>query len=79
MQGIEVYLKKFEHFGFKERELSKNIKQAILEICGVEVTEKEISIKEGVLRVLVSGAGKSEIFIKRKEIEERFKEIAKIL
>ncbi len=79
MQGIEVYLKKFEQFGFKERELSKNIKQAILEICGVEVAEKEISITEGVLRVSVSGAGKSEIFIKRKEIEERFKEIGKIL
>jgi hypothetical protein len=79
MQGIEVYLKKFEQFGFKERELTKNIKQAILDICGVEVSDKEISIHDGVLRVLMSGAGKSEIFIKRREIETRFEEIIKIL
>lgn len=79
MQGIEVYLKKFEQFGFKERELTKNIKQAILDICGVEVSDKEISIQDGVLRVSVSGAGKSEIFIKRRDIEARFEEIVKIL
>jgi len=79
MQGIEVYLKKFENFGFKERELTKNIKQAIFEVCNVEVSDKEISIQDGTLRVLVSGSAKSEIFIHRKEIEKRFEEIIKIL
>jgi len=79
MQGIEVYLKKFENFGFKERELTKNIKQAILEVCNVEVSDKEISVQDGTLRVLVSGPAKSEIFIHRKEIEKRFEEIIKIL
>lgn len=79
MQSIEVYLKKFENFGFKERELTKNIRQAITDVCGVEVSDKEITIQNGVLRVLVSGSAKAEIFIKRKEIEERFEEILKVL
>ncbi len=79
MKGIEVYLKKFENFGFKERELTKNIRQAVFDICNVEVSEKEVSIVDGVLRVSVSGAAKAEIFIKRKEIESRFEEILKIL
>ncbi|MEY2641185.1 MAG: hypothetical protein RL150_578 [Candidatus Parcubacteria bacterium] len=79
MQSIEVYLRKFEHFGLKERELSKSVRQAIEDVCGVTVGEKEISIENGVLRVRVSGSAKAEIFIRRKEIEERFAEILRVL
>lgn len=79
MQGIEVYLKKFEQFGFKERELIKKIAQVIFDVCGVEVSEKEIKIQEGVVRIAISGAGKSEIFLKRKEIEAKCNEITTLL
>lgn len=79
MQSIEVYLKKFEHFGLKERELSKNVRQAIVDVCGVTVSEKEVSIRDGVLRVHVTGAAKAEVFMHRKEIEQRFAEIVRVL
>lgn len=79
MQSIDVYLKKFEHFGLKERELKKNISRAILDVCGVEVSEKAVHIQNGVLRVDVSGPAKVEVFIRRKEIESRFEEILRVL
>lgn len=79
MQGIEVYLQKFAAFGLKERALSENIRKAALEICGVELLEKEVRIEDGVLRVLVSGPAKAELFLHRRAIEDRFSEISRVL
>lgn len=70
MQSIEVYLKKFENFGLKEKLVAEKTIQTIETLCGFTVEEKAITYMNGVLRINVSGPQKAEIFIKRKELQK---------
>lgn len=68
MKGIELYLEKFKNFGFKE----KQFKQTILDVLKeykIELETKDIDVREGVVRLNLSGSAKSELFLNKNNIE----------
>jgi hypothetical protein len=79
MQQIEIYLQKFKDFGLKEKILKEKVCKIIKEETKVFIKEEDIDLKNGVLRINISGAGKSEIFIKRNKIKERLESNLDIL
>lgn len=79
MQQIEFYLKKFANFGLKETLLKEEIIKAIKEEVNVDLKEEDLIIQNGIIRVNVSGGAKSEIFIKKKSIQDRLEKSLEIL
>lgn len=79
LQNIELYLKKFADFGLKETLLKEEIIKAIKEETNVDLKEEDLSIQNGIVRVNVSGSAKTEIFIKKKNIQERMEKSLNIL
>jgi len=79
MQGIEVYLKKFENLGLGEKKIKQKLIGVIKEVSGVDVTERQIDIVDGLVRISVTGPAKTEIFIRRNEIKEKIDEVLNIL
>ena len=79
LQNIELYLKKFADFGLKEKLLKEEIIKAIKEETNIDLEEEDLNIQNGIVRVDVSGTAKTEIFIKKKNIQERMEKSLNIL
>lgn len=80
MQQIEIYLEKFKDFGLKDKLFKKDIIEIIKEETGVELEEEDLNIQQsGIIRINVSGASKSEIFINKKKIQDRMERILEVL
>ncbi|MBP9763299.1 MAG: hypothetical protein KBD10_00950 [Candidatus Pacebacteria bacterium] len=75
MEQINLYLKKYENFGFKERELKLKIIEVVKEETGLELDKELISIKDMTVNISVSGAAKAELFMKRNIIESKINDI----
>lgn len=71
MELVAIYLEKFKNFGFKDQILKETLIGVIKELVGFEIPKKDIDINEGVVRINVSGALKSEIFIHKNTIQDK--------
>ncbi len=75
MNQISLYLKKYENFGFKEADLKKKIIEIVKKETGVELDKEMISVNDMTANISISGAGKAEMFMKRKIIEDQINDI----
>jgi hypothetical protein len=75
MNQISLYLKKYENLGFKETDLKKKIIEIIKKETGVDLSKDDIKIYDMTATISVSGAAKTELFLKRKFIEEQINDI----
>ena len=71
MQQIEIYLQKFKDFGLKEELFKEKIINVVKEEVGIDLKKEEIDVKDGNIRINISGPAKTEVFIKRKIIQEK--------
>lgn len=78
MDQISLYLKKYENFGFKERDLKLKLIEVIKEETGLDLDKDLISIRDMTVNISVSGAAKAELFMKRNIIENRINDIKTI-
>ena len=78
MNQISLYLKKYENLGFKETDLKKKIIEIVQQETGVELTKENISLRDMTANISISGAAKTELFLKRKAIEEKINDIKTI-
>ena len=78
MNQISLYIKKYEIIGFKENDLKKKIIEIVQEETGVELVKDDISVNDMTARISISGAAKTELFMKRKVIEEKLNDIKTI-
>lgn len=75
MDQISLYLKKYEKFGFPERDLKKKIIEVVKEETGLELDNKLITVRDMTVTISVSGAAKAELFMKRNIIENKINDI----
>lgn len=75
MNQISLLLKKYENLGFKESDLKKKIIEVIKIETGVDLEKDNIKIHDMTATIVVSGAAKAELFLKRKKIEEQINDI----
>jgi len=75
MNQISLLLKKYENLGFKESDLKKKIIEVVKNETGVELEKDNIKIYDMTATIIVSGAAKTELFLKRKKIEEQINDI----
>ncbi|MDA8611250.1 hypothetical protein N9L18_00065 [Candidatus Pacebacteria bacterium] len=79
MQQIEIYLEKFKDFGLKDKLFKQEISKIIKEEVNVDLKEEDVSMINGTIRINVSGSAKSEIFIKKKSIQNKLEKRFDIL
>jgi hypothetical protein len=65
MENIADYLKKFRTILFKGEESARIVKEEIEKGIGAHLEEKDLEVKSGVVFIKLSGALKSEIFLKK--------------
>lgn len=65
MENISDYLKKFRTILFKGEESARIVREEIEKSTGAHLEEKDVEVKSGVVYVRLSGALKSEIFLKK--------------
>ncbi|MEK7463736.1 MAG: hypothetical protein AAB610_01285 [Patescibacteria group bacterium] len=68
MKSIGLFFDKFKNSALKEIKKREAICSAIYEATGCKVEEKDISIKDCVIRINGSQSFKSELFMKKKII-----------
>lgn len=68
MFNISSYLDKFKNIGLKEILLKENIVKTIKEKIGVEISVKDITLKNNVITIKMSPLLRSEVFMKKKKI-----------
>lgn len=79
MHPIEIYLKKFANFGLKEKLLKEEIIKIIKEETSIDLKEKDLDIRDGIIRININGPAKTEIFIRRKKIQEQLEKNFEVL
>ncbi len=72
--NISSYLKKFENLGLGERLLKEAIRTSVKEVMKFDLSEKDISLKNGEVTFKVSPAMKNAIYIKKAAILKRMVE-----
>lgn len=72
MNDISFYLGKYSNIGLKERQIKDSLLTAIEEICGFTVDNEKVKINNININLDLQGPEKSEIFIKTKQVQERF-------
>lgn len=75
MNQISLLLKKYENLGFKESDLKKKIIEVVKKETGVELEKDNIKLYDMTATLMVSGAAKAELFLKRKVIEDQINDI----
>lgn len=70
MEQISLYLEKYKRFGFKTQIVKETLIAIIKKKFGVELTKDDIDVKNGEVRINISGPLKSEIFINKDSIKE---------
>jgi hypothetical protein len=71
MEQITLYLEKFKRFGFKNQILKEVVMSVVKDELGLILERGDIDLKDGVVRIKVSGAAKSELFIKKELIQKK--------
>lgn len=72
MNNLAIHLQKYIELGLKDVLIKKKFIKAVKEVVGVELDSGDIEIKDRVARVNLQGPIKTEIFLKRKKIENLF-------
>lgn len=75
MNGIGDFLRKYLDFTPPEKIIAKAAISAIKEILDVDVSEEQITIKNGVVSIAVDTIVKSELVFQKKKILSRIKEL----
>lgn len=70
MFDIKKYLEKFKVLSNSRFFLRAAVKEAIKEVCNVEISPEKIDIKNGIARINEKGIIKTEIFLKKTKIIE---------
>ena len=70
MENISIYLQKFKNFGAGDRAVKEKVIAVIKKLTGEELDSKLINLKDGEIRINVSGPMKSELYILKKQIEK---------
>ena len=69
------FLERFKNFKLPKEAVLEEALKVIESVCGVRVGKEEASISAGILRLKTkSAAEKSQIFLNKEQILERFKE-----
>ena len=68
MKGIGEFLERFKNFVPPNRALVKAVREALFEVSGLTVSEKDIRVVKGVANIQAPSAVKSEIRLHRKNI-----------
>ena len=75
MNGIGDFLRKYLDFTPPEKIIAKAAISAIKEILDVDVSEEQITIKNGMVSIAVDTIVKSELVFQKKKILSRIKEL----
>ncbi|MFT5352788.1 MAG: hypothetical protein ACI9GH_000655 [Candidatus Paceibacteria bacterium] len=70
MEHASIFLEKFKRFGFKDQILKETVINVIKDKFDFELQKSDISLRDGVVRIEVSGPIKSEIFIHKENIQK---------
>lgn len=68
MDGIHTFLKKYLDFTPPEKAVARAVAKALKETLDIEISENDISVRAGIAYVPLSGAYKSELIFKKKEV-----------
>ncbi len=75
MEKIGSFLERFKDIAIPDEAIRNNLSDIILSLTGEKINFRNISIKDGVARIVCSPSIKSEIFIQKarilKEIQEQ--------
>ena len=74
MFNIALFLQKYSSIGLKEESIKKFLIESIKEATNVEITNEKIKFGKESVSLNVSGAEKTEIFMKREMINKTFLE-----
>ena len=74
MFNIAQFLQKYSSIGLKEGNVKKFLTEAIKEASNVDVTKEKIKFTKDLVSINVSGAEKTEIFMKKEKISKIFLE-----
>jgi hypothetical protein len=74
MQQISFYLKKFDSLGFDEAVYKKELIKIISSKCNINLKEDDIKIVRDKLIISKIGPEKTEIWLKKNEIEKETNE-----
>jgi hypothetical protein len=74
MNNISIYLSKYLNFGSKDKQIKIFFIESIKEISGIEVEENKIKISKNKIDINIQGPEKSEIFINKEKIKEKFEQ-----
>lgn len=75
MEQISFYLSKFNNLGFSEETYKKELIKIISNKCRVDLSESDIKIVRDKLIISKTGPEKTEIWLKKNEIEKELNEI----
>ena len=71
MENISIYLEKFKSIGFKERELKDVVIGVFKDKINIDLERGDIDLRNELMRINISGAGKSEFFINKDPIQKQ--------
>jgi len=75
MNGISLYLEKFKTIGLKEEVFSEKVFGILCDLFGKDsLNKKDVTLKNGVIHINVSGPLRSEIYIHKKLLLEKIQE-----
>lgn len=72
MEQIWLYLQKYSKLDTDINSTKKLALKAVYEVTGIELEENKLSFEKGKIKVKVTGALKTELFLKREKINEIF-------
>lgn len=72
MQGIEILLKRYAALKPRDMVVKDAFRMAFIDVFGKDVVIPELTVTNSILRVNVSGPLKSELLIRKDEIEKTF-------
>lgn len=75
MEHLSLYLEKFKKFGFEDQILKEALIGVVERRFGANIAKSDISLKEGIVRINVSGPLKSELFLFKDKIQKEVIEI----
>ena len=71
MKDLKDLLQKFKSVGLKEHTIKDNLINILKEDLNIELTREHIQFKNGTIRILVSGAIKTSIILKKNYFLEK--------
>jgi hypothetical protein len=75
MKDISFYFSKYKDLGLKQKQIEESLIKSIEDICGFVADKENIKITQKAVSLNIKGVEKNEIFIHKKEVQERFQEL----